>query len=210
MIFVLSLRQGMTRISASGHYQTTYHQSAKDRTATVDDLYQVDGKAELVNGRLVRMPPTGGIPSDASTQILLSLFNHARTTGLGKAVGDNCGFLVDLPNRQSFSPDAAFWTGAKPTMKFYRGSPVFAVEVRSENDYGPHVEREMAAKRADYFASGCQVVWDVDLQGWSVIRSYRASAPDALLLFHRHEIADAEPAVAGWRFAVDELFEPST
>jgi len=183
-------------MSASGLY----------RTATADDLYQVDGKAELVNGRLVRMPPTGGMPSQASTMILLSLFNYARASEQGIAVGDNCGFLVDLPHRESFSPDAAFWTGAKPTMKFYHGAPVFAVEVRSEHDYGEQSERDMAAKRADYFATGCQVVWDVDLQGWTVIRSYCAEAPDQPILFHRQELADAEPAVPGWRFAVNELF----
>ena len=39
-------------------------------------------------------------------------------------------------------------------MKFFQGAPVFAVEVRSEGDYGPRAEREMAAKRADYFAAG--------------------------------------------------------
>ena len=183
-------------MSASGFY----------RTATVDDLYRVDGKAELVNGRLVRMPPTGGLPNQASTLILLSLFTHARSSGEGIAVGDNCGFLVDLLHRQSFSPDAAFWTGDLPTMKFYRGAPVFAVEVRSEHDYGPHAEREMADKRADYFACGCRVVWDVDLQGWTVIRSYRADAPDKPIVFHRQEQAHAEPAVPGWRFTVDNLF----
>ena len=30
-------------------------------------------------------------------------------------------------------------------MKFLEGAPVFAVEVRSENDYGAAAEREMAA-----------------------------------------------------------------
>jgi hypothetical protein len=32
--------------------------------ATVDDLYRAPehGKAELVNGELVLMPPTGGVP----------------------------------------------------------------------------------------------------------------------------------------------------
>ena len=105
-------------MSASGFY----------RTATVDDLYKIDSKAELVDGQLVRMPPTGGMPSQASTAILLSLYSHVRAAGKGIAVGDNCGFVVNLPHRQSFSPDAALWTGAKPTMKFYQGAPVFAVE----------------------------------------------------------------------------------
>ena len=46
-------------------------------------------------------------------------------------------------------------------MRFIEGSPDFAAEVRSENDYGDDAELEMAEKRADYFAAGTQVVWDV-------------------------------------------------
>jgi hypothetical protein len=30
--------------------------------ATIEDLYKVDGKAELVNGEIVYMSPTGGRP----------------------------------------------------------------------------------------------------------------------------------------------------
>jgi hypothetical protein len=35
---------------------------------------------------------------------------------------------------------------------------VFAVEVRSEDDYGPAAEKALAAKRADDFAAGTRVV----------------------------------------------------
>jgi Uma2 family endonuclease len=87
-----------------------------------------------------------------------------------------------------------------------KGVPLLAVEVRSPDDYGPAAERRMAAKRADYFAEGTQVVWEVDVirEGW--IRSYNAGEPDHPVVFRRGEIADAEPAVPGWRFAVDDLF----
>ena len=61
---------------------------------------------------------------------------------------------MHLPNRENFSPDAAFYVGPDPGMKFYEGAPVFAVEVRSEGDYGPAAEEALAAKRADYFAAG--------------------------------------------------------
>jgi Uma2 family endonuclease len=91
-------------------------------------------------------------------------------------------------------------------MRLLEGAPVFAVEIRSEHDYGPGAEREMAAKRADYFACGTLVVWDVDLQSLEVIKSYQASAPETPRIFRRGEIADAEPAVPGWRMGVDELF----
>lgn len=64
----------------------------------------------------------------------------------------------------------------------------------------------MAAKRADYFATGTQVVWDVDLLGTEVIKSYDANSPDSPRIFCRGDIADAEPAVPGWRMSVDDLF----
>ena len=91
-------------------------------------------------------------------------------------------------------------------MRFLEGAPIFAVEVRSENDYGPAAERAMREKRADYFACGTQVVWDVDLQSDAVIKSYKASDPETPVIFQRGEIADAEPAVPGWRMPVDDLF----
>ena len=58
-------------------------------------------------------------------------------------------------------------------MRFIEGAPTFAVEVRSDNDYGAAAEAEMAAKRADYFEAGTQIVWDVDPIA-ETIRVYRA------------------------------------
>jgi Uma2 family endonuclease len=92
-------------------------------------------------------------------------------------------------------------------MKFPSRAPDFAAEVRSEGDYGPGAEREMATKRSDYFAAGTKVVWDVDLQNNDVVRVYRASAPDAPTIYRRGDVAEAEPAVPGWTMPVNELFE---
>jgi Uma2 family endonuclease len=175
--------------------------------ATIEDLYAVRGKAELVDGQLRLMEGTGDMPSQASGAIYVSLRMHARQTRTGVAYPDNAAFLVQLPNRQSFSPDAAYYTGPRAGMKFLNGAPVFAAEVRSENDYGPAAEREMARKRADYFAAGTLVVWDVDLLSADVVRVYRASDPDHPALYRRGAVAEAEPAVPGWRMPVEELFE---
>jgi Uma2 family endonuclease len=173
--------------------------------ATVDDLARVTGKAELVDGRLVRMSPSGGYHSVAAGEIFASLREYARKTRRGHAIPDNAGFVVELPHRKSFSPDAAYHLG-EPTRSFFRGAPVFAVEVRSDSDYGPAGEKRMNAKRADYFAAGTLVVWDVDLHGEDVIRSFRTDAPEAPTVFRRGEIASAEPAVPGWTMEVDELW----
>jgi Uma2 family endonuclease len=173
--------------------------------ATIEDLYQVEGKAELVNGEIVCMSPTGRRPGRASLDIATSLRLYERTHGGGSAFGDNVGFRVNLPHRESFSPDAAWHTGPDTGMEFCQGAPVFAVEVRSKEDYGPAAERAIQDKRADYFACGTLVVWDVDLLSEDVIKSYKASDPDNPVVFRRGDVADAEPAVPGWRMAVDEV-----
>jgi len=174
--------------------------------ATIEDLYKVEGKAELVNGEIILMSPTGNRPGYAGDVILVSLFQYSKRHKVGRAVGDNKGFVVNLPHRKSFSPDAAFHVGADTGMKFFNGAPVFAVEVRSEGDYGPRAERRMALKRADYFAAGTLVVWDVDLLSEDVVRVYRASDPSKATIYRRREIAEAEPAVPGWTMAVEDLF----
>lgn len=178
------------------------------REATIDDLYRVpeDGKAEIVDGELVLMTPSGGLHGYAVTRILVSLDTHVRRTGSGIAFGDSVGFVVNLPNRKSFSPDAAFWTGEPLTAKFPEGAPVFAVEVRSEEDYGPVAERRMARKRTDYFAARTLVVWDVDVLRGRVVRVFRAADPDNPTVYGEHEDAEAEPAVYGWSMPVRDLF----
>jgi Uma2 family endonuclease len=175
--------------------------------ATIDDLYAVDGKAELVDGEIRLMPAAGDGPNRAGAKIVRSLLEHERPAQPGRAYMDGAGFRVDLPNRGSFSPDAAWHTGRRTGMRFLEGAPVFAVEVRIEGDYGPAAEREMAAKRADYFAAGTLVVWDVDLLSPEPVRVYRASDPERPTICRRDEVAEAEPAVPGWRMPVDELFD---
>jgi Uma2 family endonuclease len=176
--------------------------------ATIDDLYHIpdNAKAELVNGEIVLMSPTGGMPGYAGDEIYASLRAFAKQTKHGIAVGDNKGFRVHLPNRESFSPDAAFYVGSPPGMKFFEGAPLFAAEVRSEGDYGPTAEAELARKRADYFAAGTLVVWDVDLLAPDVVKVYRASDPLHPMIYRRGGMAEAEPAVPGWKMPVDDLF----
>ena len=92
-------------------------------------------------------------------------------------------------------------------MRFFDGAPVLAVEVRSEGDYGPAADEAIGQKRQDYFAAGTEIVWDVDLLGNDVVSSYRADEPDKPTVYRRGDVASAEPAVPGWRLAVDDLFE---
>jgi Uma2 family endonuclease len=174
--------------------------------ATFEDLYRIDGKAEIVNGEIVMMSPTGIDPGFAADEIFVSLHDHAKRTRTGRAIADNKAFRVKLPNRESFSPDAAYYDKPASGMGFYEDAPVFAAEVRSANDYGPKAEREIKQKIADYFAAGTLVVWDVDLLSDEVVRVYRAGEPATPTVYRRGDVAEAEPAVPGWSMPVDNLF----
>ena len=175
--------------------------------ATIEDLYRVPehGKAEIVNGELVLMSPTEGVPARASGEIYISLHDYERRVGGGYAFPDNVGFIVNLSNRRSFSPDAAFYKGELCGGLFLEGAPVFAVEVRSEEDYGPAAENRIAVKRADYFAAGALVVWDVDVLREKCVRVYRATDPANPTVYLAGEIAEAEPALPGWTLPVKEI-----
>ena len=179
------------------------------REATVEDLYRVPDKAEIVNGELVMMAAAGGLHGYAAGRIYASLLEYEQRTKRGYALPDNVGFIVNLPNRRSFSPDVAFWTGAPLTAKFPEGAPILAVEVRSEEDYGPAAERAMAAKRADYFAAGTLIVWDIDILDVHLVCVYRAADPTNPTTYRRGEHAEAEPALPGWSMPVDDLFPPA-
>jgi Uma2 family endonuclease len=183
--------------------------SVTQTAATLDDLQRVEGKAELIAGRIVHLMPTGYLPNRVAARIYRSLDDHAAATSLGNAFTDNMGFGVPelSSGRQSFSPDASYYVGPLPQneMDFVIGPPTFAVEVRSKGDYGDSAEAAMAAKRAHYFEAGTAVVWDVDPQA-KLIRSYAAAVSFRPTVFGTGQIADAEPAIPGWRVPVDRIF----
>lgn len=174
--------------------------------ATLDDLYHVEeGKAEIINGEVVIVPATGDVPHLASLRIAMALLQHQDATGHGHAFGDGGTFVVNLPHRRTFSPDAAYAFTPLNGMRFHDGPPTFAVEVRSEGDYGATAERVMAAKRRDYFDAGTRVVWDVDPVAHTVAK-YAGDAETPAVTFGMGETAEAEPALPGWRMAVDAIF----
>jgi Uma2 family endonuclease len=179
----------------------------QSRQATIEDLYKVKEKAELVNGKIVILPPDGCLPGSAISNIAFSLKLYEEKTKSGAAFLSKVAFIVDLPHRKSFSASCSFYTGRRTGMKFPEGAPLFAVEVRNEWNYGRKSEQAIAEKRSDYFAAGTEIVWDVDLQSDDVIKSYHRDNPNSARAFRSGEVADAEPALPGWRMNVDELFE---
>lgn len=181
-------------------------------TETLADLMRVDGKAELIAGRIVHFMPGGRRHNIVAANIYSSLRIHWKTTKVGEAYTDNVGFKMVPPmpsGRQSFSPDASYYMGhlAPADTGFIDGPPTFAAEVRSEDDYGPAAEDQMAEKRAEYFQAGTLVVWDVDWKRSETVTVYRANDPANPTTYRRGDIAEALPALPGWTIPVAEVFE---
>ena len=175
--------------------------------ATLADLARAEGKAELVAGEVVSLMATGHRPNIVAGRVYRRLADYADTAGRGDAFTQTLVYAVPelFTGRESFSPDASFYTGPLPSdrMRFVNGPPDFAVEVRSEGDYGPAAELAMATKRAEYFEAGTRVVWDVDPVS-NVVHRYRPGVAGPTVFGIGTE-ADAEPAVPGWRLPLDWL-----
>ena len=181
------------------------------RNELIAALYREEGKAEIIRGEIVRFEYDGDLPGSAKCNLLFALKMWERATKHeGRSFDGSVAFLCDLPHRFSFSPDVSHYTGAPSGMKFPPTPPVFAAEIRAENDYGAAMEVEVQAKRDDYFATGfTEVVWDVDLIGTDTVRKFTKTggAANPVAVYKRGEIADAEPAVPGFSVPVDDLFE---
>lgn len=181
------------------------------RRAVIEDLFKVEHRAELIGGKIVLMAGTGELPLIVGFNIAVSLRAYAKTRGVGVGYSDNMIFALPTPlsgnGRESFLPDAAYYTGPRPVNRMdpITGTPDLAVEVRSKSDYGRAAARDMADKRADYFRAGTLVVWDVDPIA-STIAVYRKETPEQPMIYRPGDIAEAEPAAPGWRMAVDEVF----
>ena len=67
----------------------------------IDELYEVEGKAEIVNGKIVKLMATGWKPNKAAGRIYRSLGSYEDEHGGGVAVTDNAGFVMNQIGRAS-------------------------------------------------------------------------------------------------------------
>lgn len=169
-------------------------------TPLARELMRTEGRAEIVSGAIRQFDFYTHKVSRARGAILVSLHQFLEDKR-PCAASSSLAFLVDLPHRGSFSPPVSVFDLPPAGMKFPVGAPMFAVEIETG-------EEDLAAKRADYFAAGTLVVWGVDLLSEEIVRSYTAQNPKAPQVFKRGQVANAQPAVAGWTMEVDRLFRP--
>jgi Uma2 family endonuclease len=162
-----------------------------------------DFRYELVDGRLIRMSPTGGLHGLVTAGLLVRLSQHATAYRLGVAVTE-VGFILSTDPDTVRAPDVAFVRRERIPASgvprgFWMGPPDLAVEVVSPDDR----LGEIAAKVDEYLSSGVALVWVVDADHHTVtVHSDRAST----VTLGEEETLDAAAVLPGFTCPVSEIF----
>ena len=135
--------------------------TAADLWALPDDL---DHRYELVEGRLVKMSPTGGSHGRRASDLNGALWSHVTRQGLGVVLGAETGFNLTRPGERRetvLAPDVAFvraeHAALTETDDFPHVAPDLAVEVASPSDS----RRRMSEKARRWLDRGARLVWVV-------------------------------------------------
>ncbi len=137
---------------------------------TVDELLALPddgrgGQYELVEGRLVRMPGSGGQASAIAADLAGALRAWVKPQRLGIVTGADGTYDLTQPGdseETALVPDVAFTRaervpprGTPEYVKAWRLAPDLVAEVASPSQFRP----EMAAKAQRYLAAGVHLVW---------------------------------------------------
>lgn len=121
---------------------------------------------ELVQGKVIEMPPPRPLHGYIANRIARLLDRHAETTGVGFVLTNDSGVIVERNPDSVRGPDVSLFldtfAGETEMQEFLQSyatvPPVVAVEVVSPDDR----INQVAAKVNEYLAFGVKQVWVVD------------------------------------------------
>jgi Uma2 family endonuclease len=175
---------------------------------TADELLRrpEDGwRYELVEGRLVRMSPTGWKHGQIVLALLRAVDRFAEAQGLGQVIPAETGFWISPPGEPDtvLAPDLAFVrTGREPEAAFAgfpRLAPDLVVEVASPSQG----RGELGAKALRWLSGGVRVVWVV-LPEPRVVEVWRGTGIDRTV--SAEEELPGDEVLPGFVLPVRRLF----
>jgi Uma2 family endonuclease len=164
---------------------------------------------ELVEGVLVRRPPSSYGASAIAATLLVALGVYVRQRGLGRVTGEQGGYVLDpaAPRQTEVAPDVGYVRaerdiplGAPAATRAFPAAPDLAVEVAAPRQSRP----ALARKTQRYVAAGTRLVWVVwprrrEVDVWHL----HAGTP---LTLRVGDTLDGEDVVPGFTLPVADLF----
>jgi len=158
---------------------------------------------ELVEGRIVRMCPTGPVHGGLEVKLSARLFGWADSTGRSSVLAGEVGIYVRKDPDTIRAADILFISTERYARRQPTGyldiPPELVVEILSPDDRWS----EVMAKLAEYFAAGVDRVWVVDARLRRVF-SYRSLARVEPLA--EGDILTDEEILPGFSLPLAELF----
>jgi Uma2 family endonuclease len=136
--------------------------TANDLTARADDSWRY----ELVEGRLVRMPPSGYEHSHVAGRLFMALRSFVDAHELGTVTLPETGFLLSRGGEPDtvLAPDLAFIAAARapvPGSQEWKGFPRLAPDLVVEIASPSQARPQLAAKARWWLRAGVTLVWVV-------------------------------------------------
>ncbi|MBI2567311.1 MAG: Uma2 family endonuclease [Candidatus Schekmanbacteria bacterium] len=155
--------------------------AVQDRLITADEFERIAyryGRCELIDGRIVALPPAGFEHGDIEGNIYAVLRLFVRGQKLGRVATGEVG--CKLPNGRVRAPDVLFVREDRlkdvQLRRFLPFAPDLAVEVVSPDDSA----KEVRDKAGEWIAAGSEQAWAVD-PGTRTVTVYERGAPPRVL-----------------------------
>jgi Uma2 family endonuclease len=182
---------------------------ARTETMTVEQFYDYcigrDGRIELVDGKVIEMPPVANDHGEVDSNLHGILGPFVRRRRLGK-VYLNTGFILRREPPLVYAPDEAFITAERlaahppaPKRGYWEMVPDLAVEIVSPDDRPGQLRRKID----EYLAFGVRCVWVVyPIQ--REVRVFRPGTPVEVLA--GDAVLEGEELLPGFSVALTELW----
>jgi Uma2 family endonuclease len=198
----------MSVIGVSRNVSPTRRQIAKNKKKliTAEAFAEMTGigRAELVEGRIIEMPPPKDRHGAVENNFSFFITSFARQHELGKVRVGESGVLIRRNPDTVRGMDVVFisnerWEKQPDEEGYHAIAPDLIVEVLSPNDSWSAVMKKLR----EYFEIGVRLVWVADTDA-RLVYTYRS--PTDVREFKEGEELVGEEVLPGFRAAVSELF----
>ena len=179
----------------------------QDKLVTAEELYHAPDSelTELIDGRIVRMEPTGSEHGDIEYQVGKAIDSYAEPRKLGRVQVGEVGIYIHRNPDRVRAADVLFISLERYAQRqnkrgYLDVAPELIVEILSPDDRA----LEVTQKLRDYFSIGVRLVWVIDPEQ-RIVYAYRSLTD--VRAFTDSDTLTAEEVLPGFAVPVASLFE---